>query len=217
MDVEEKRLAGGFFHLDAGEEGHPVVGVDDVELLQHRDLRGDLGKLDDLAAEIRAVEVAEFEGGELLGGGFGKNLYLVEREGRLRRFPRRRRDRGNRHVADLGEALVAVAAFAGLRVSRLSWFTPRRSNSVKSASGEDWRDDHREIDMFRQCPGEAEARDSQATVDEWREFPTELENAKTIHGEGAADWQDAGVHGRSGPVIQLLSKCRANINGRSPG
>jgi hypothetical protein len=41
VDVEDEWLAGVFLHFYPGEEGHPVMSVDDVEGLTEGELRGE--------------------------------------------------------------------------------------------------------------------------------------------------------------------------------
>jgi len=56
VDVGDEGLARRLRGGDAGRVGHPVVGVNDVELLAGRDSAHDVGVARDLGEEIRAVE-----------------------------------------------------------------------------------------------------------------------------------------------------------------
>jgi len=183
MDVEDQRLARRLLDLDTGEEGHPVVGVDDVELRLKRDFGGDLGKLDHLGAEVRSIEFPHLELLKLVARRLGKADLATG----LRPDPLCGRLLGfigievNRHPVDLGEAFVAVFAFHRLQVldpqivqtGELEAF----EIGIRCGAG----DDHSQIDVLGQGLGESEAGDAETAIDQRRKFPAEFEHAKTIH------------------------------------
>ena len=57
VQVHHQGLARGLLHFYPGQVGHPVVGVDDVEVLLHGDFGRDLGKLNDLQRQVPGIEV----------------------------------------------------------------------------------------------------------------------------------------------------------------
>ena len=78
MGVKYEGLASLFTDFQPRKRGHPVMGVDDVEVMMAGRLRDFLSESDDLGAKIRAIEVSGIDAesfGIEIGAQIGRNVF----------------------------------------------------------------------------------------------------------------------------------------------